>query len=99
MEELIVMSSKELDRLAILQKVINKQLKQKEAAHLLRISDRQIRTCLKRLKEEGPKGIISRKRGQRGHRRKPDQFKQSVLALMREKYEGFGPTFANEKLE
>jgi transposase len=99
MEELIAMSSKELDRLTVLQKVINKELKQKEAASLLRISGRQIRTCLKRLKEEGAKGVISRKRGQRGHRRKPDQFKQSVLALMKEKYEGFGPTFAKEKLE
>lgn len=99
MEELIAMSSKELDRLAILQKVIDKELKQKEAASLLKISERQVRTCLKRLKTEGPKGIISRKRGQRGHRKKPDQFKQTVLALMKEKYEGFGPTFAKEKLE
>jgi hypothetical protein len=50
MEELIAMSSKELDRLTILQKVVDKELKQKEAANLLKISERQVRTCLKRPK-------------------------------------------------
>lgn len=99
MEETFIMSSKELDRYAILTQVLGKKLKQKDAARLLKISDRQTRNLLSRLKVEGKKGVISKKRGKVSNNAKPFELRKKVLHLMRTKYKGFGPTFASEKLE
>ena len=98
MGEMISMSRKDLDRLGILTRVQNKELTQLDAGRLLKITDRQVRKLLKRLKGEGPQGIVSRLVGKSGNRNKSPSFKQKVLALLREKYEGFGPTLAAEKL-
>lgn len=92
------MTHKDLDRIVILNKVMSKELTQIEAGRLLRIGERQIRKLIARLKNEGPKGIISRLVGRKGNRNKSIEFKQRVLALLKEKYEDFGPTFAAEKL-
>lgn len=99
MEEIISMTNKEVDRLKILEKVLDKTLKQKEAADLLKVDVRHIRRLLKRYKAQGPKGLISKKRGKPSNHKKSNDFKRSVLALVKEKYEGFGPTLAKEKLE
>jgi hypothetical protein len=93
------MSHKELDRYAVLSRVLGKELTQAEAAALLSIKERQIRYLLTDLKEKGPEGLISKHRGKRGNHRKTDAFRQRVLALSREQYEGFGPTFLKEKLQ
>ena len=92
------MSIKDLDRLEVLKKTLNKELTQEEAGRLLKIGSRQIRKLLLRLKQEGPSGIVSRLIGKRGNRNKPLIFKHQVFKLLKEKYEGFGPTLAAEKL-
>ena len=99
MEELLEMSKKELDRYHILQKVKEKQLTQKQAAKFLNLGERQIRNLLVQLKREGAKSLISKRRDKPGNHRKPNKLKHSVLALISEQYEGFGPTLAKEKLE
>ncbi len=98
MKEVMCMTHKDLDRIAILNKVVTKELTQLEASRLLRIGDRQVRKLIFRLRNEGPKGVISRLVGRKGNRNKPIEFKQKVLALLKEKYEDFGPTLAAEKL-
>jgi hypothetical protein len=99
MEETLEMSKKEIDRHAVLVQVQQKKLKQIEAAKILQISDRQIRNLLYELKIKGARGLISKKRGKRSNCAKPAEFKRKVLSLVASKYEGFGPTFASEKLE
>ena len=99
MEEIFTMTQKELDRHSILKKVLNKELSQVMAANLLKVSPRQTRNLLQIFKNQGSKGIISKKRGVPSNRTLPKELKQAVLALMREKYEGFGPTLAQEKLK
>ena len=94
MEGYITMSNKELDRLKVLQKVLDKHLKQREAADQLNLSVRQTKRLCKRLKEQGPKGLVSRNRGKRSNR----SLKDSILDLIYSKYSDFGPTFAHEKL-
>ena len=93
------MSAKEIDRLSILSKVMVKELKQVKAAQLLGLSTRQVRNLLNSLVKEGKRGIISKKRGVTSNRAFSKDFKSSVLALVRERYEDFGPTLASEKLE
>lgn len=96
---LIEMSQNELDRFHILTKVMAKELTQKEAATLLSIKERQVRNLLTSLKNHGADGLVSKHRGKPGNHRKTSEFRQRVLALVKEQYEGFGPTFAKEKLE
>lgn len=98
MEDILIMNQKELNRLHIIRKAIDKHLKQREAACLLKLSQRQVRRLVKRVRKESDKGIIHRLRGIRSHRMIPETIKNKVLALCRGKYEGFNPTFASEKL-
>lgn len=98
MQEILVMSKKERDKYYILQQVLEKKLKQNKAAELLKLSDRQVRNLLSTFKKEGPKGLVSKKRGKLSNRAYDVTFKKQITALIREKYPDFGPTFAQEKL-
>jgi hypothetical protein len=99
MQEIVEMSKKELDRHHIIKKLLSKQLTQKKAAELLNLkSDRQVRNLLTNYKQNGVKGLISKKRGKPSNRSYDYIFKSRVMALVREKYPDFGPTFATEKL-
>jgi len=93
-----MMNQKDLKRLHIIRKVIDKCLKQREAAELLRLSQRQVRRLVKRVREESNKGIIHRSRGKAPHRAIADKIRQKALSLCRGIYAGFNPTFASEKL-
>lgn len=98
MEDILTMSQRELKRLHVIRKAIDKRIKQREAAYLLELSQRQIRRLVKRVREESDKGIIHRLRGKQSHRAIPEGIKQKALALCRGIYAGFNPTFASEKL-
>lgn len=92
------MSTRELKRLHVIQQVTEKRLKQRKAAEYLKLSLRQIKRLVKRLREEGPRGIIHRLRGQVSNRKHPDLLKDKTLRLCRTRYRGFGPTLTQEKL-
>jgi hypothetical protein len=53
---------------------------------------------LKAYRPAGPAGLISKRRGHRSNRRKPEALRKAVLAIIREWYWDFGPTLAAEKL-
>jgi hypothetical protein len=92
------MSQKELKRLHVIRKAIEKRIKQREAAQLLELSQRQIRRLVVRVREESDKGIIHRSRGKQSHRAIAEAIRQRALALCKTRYAGFNPTFASEKL-
>jgi transposase len=96
--EWLEMSQRDRDRLKVLHGVIRKERLQKEAARLLRLSVRQVRRLVRRLKESGDRGLIHRLRGRAGNRRLPAELRQKVLAEYQRCYQGFGPTLASEKL-
>jgi Trp operon repressor len=98
MEGYIIMSNKELDRLEVLQKVLEKRLKQRDAASQLNLSIRQIKRLSKKLRDKGAQGIVSLKRGKPSNRKTSKQLKDSILDLISSKYSDFGPTLAHEKL-
>jgi len=97
-EDILTMSQKELKRLHVIRKAIDKCIKQREAAEILALSQRQIRRLVRRVREESDKGIIHRSRGKQSHRATAEAIKNKALALCRSKYLGFNPTFASEKL-
>lgn len=97
-KDIIVMTPKELKRLHIIHKVQDKKLKQVEAAGILDLSTRQVRRIVKRVKEEGDRGVVHKLRRRRSHRSIAERTKERVLGYCRGKYSGFNPTFASEKL-
>lgn len=98
-EDIIMLSQRELNNLHIIKKAVEKKVKQREAAEILLMSERQIRRLVKRIREEGDVGIAHRARGKESNRRIPEKIKSKAVRLYREKYLGFGPTLASEKLE
>lgn len=98
-KDIISMNIKELKKLNVINKVLDKRLKQKEAALLLNLSERQVRRIVKRVKQDGEMGIIHQGRGKSSNRMLPSPLRETVIKLYEEKYRDFGPTLATEKLE
>jgi len=98
METLLSMSTKELSRLEVMQRLSKKRMSQKEAGEILHLSTRQIKRLLKRYKKQGAGGLISKHRGRPAANRLSESVKKRALDLLRTKYQGFGPTLAHEKL-
>ena len=69
MEGILTMSQKEIDRLQIIKKIETKEIKVEQGAELIGISPRQTYRVLKKVKEEGSKGIIHKLRGKNSNRR------------------------------
>jgi transposase len=99
MDELITMSTKELTRLEVMQRLSDKRLSQKEAASLLRLSIRQVKRLYRKYRKEGAQGLVSQRRGKASNHRLDEQVSQRALGLLKERYSDFGPTLAHEKLE
>ncbi len=98
MDKLLEMSTKELSRLEVMQRVAKKQMSQKEAGRILDLSTRQIKRLLKAYREQGAAGLVSKHRGRKANNRLAEDVKRKALNLLKTKYQGFGPTLAHEKL-
>ena len=95
---MITMSYKESERIAIIQHTSDRALSQSEAAKRLRISVRQVKRLVKRFREAGTAGLVSRKRGKPSNNQLCPKLKDTALSLIRAHYWDFGPTLACEKL-
>lgn len=94
----IVMSVKETERIAVMDNLIAKRIKQKHAGLQLGISPRQVRRMLNRYKREGAAGLVHKGRGRIGNKAMPQEKKDQIVSLIRQQYPDFGPTLAAEKL-
>jgi len=92
------MSIDEIDALKIYEQLASRTLKQKQAAVILGLSTRQIRTTLTEYKKYGPVALVSKKRGKRSNRAYCDSIKNNATSIIRDKYTDFGPTLASEYL-
>src|SRR5262252_5753710 len=92
------MSDGELSRLEVLRDLDQGRLTTQAAAQLLGLERRQVFRLLKAYRAEGATGLISKRRGRRSNRRKPEALRRAVLTIIRQWYWDFGPTLAAEKL-
>lgn len=92
------MSRKELDQVGIFERLKVKSMKQKEAAVVLGLSERQIREKLRLFRTLGPPSLIHRLRGKPSNNQLDPELGEKALRLVTDKYSDFGPTFAAEKL-
>ncbi len=98
MDKLLPMSTKELSRVEVMQKLSEKRMSQKEAGAILDVSTRQIKRLLNTYRKKGAASLVSRQRGRQSNNRLSADVKKQALNLLKIKYQGFGPTLAHEKL-
>jgi transposase len=98
MEGILTMSQKEIDRLQIIKKIEGKEIKVEEGAQIIGISSRQTYRVLKRVKEEGSRGIIHKLRGKKSNRGYPEELKKKVIEIYRSNYDDYGPSLFSEQL-
>jgi len=96
--ETVTMSYEELDRVGVIERVIEKRLTQLEAARVLGLTSRQVRRLRRAYERDGPVGLVSKHRGRPSHRRLSAELRREAIGIIRSQYADFGPTFAHEKL-
>ena len=94
----ITMSRKELRRLPIIHKAMDKRLSQVKAAEMLDLSDRQIRRIIRKIEAGGDPAIVHANRGKESPFRFPEEHERKIMDVVEKRYYDFGPTFAAEKL-
>ena len=95
---LITMSTQELKRVEIIQKLIERRINQESVAKILSISVRQVQRLVRSYKKYGANGLISKKRGKPSNHYIPGSTKKEVIDIISMHYRDFGPTLALEKL-
>lgn len=97
-KETISMSIKETERIAIMDNLIAKRIKQKHASRQLGISIRQVQRVVKKYKRNGITALAHQGRGRVGNRAIEQEKKDAIIVLVKKHYPDFGPTFASENL-
>src|SRR6059036_2895344 len=98
MAETVPLTMGELDRLQVMSQLAERRLTRCRAAALLGLSERQIRRLYRAFVRDGAGSLASRRRGRPSNRRLAAATREQALALVRERYADFGPTFAHQKL-
>ena len=94
------MSTKEAQRLGIMEQIDKKILTLREASYELALSLSQTKKIRKRYRLEGVEGLISKHVGKISPNQTKPKIKSEIINILkREEYEGFGPTFARDKIE
>ena len=78
-KETITLSQRELDRVWMMDAVIAKRLRQREAARQPGRSVRQVKRLVRRYREAGPRGLVSGHRGKTAGNAKAPSVRQAAL--------------------
>jgi len=98
MEGILTMSQKESDRLMVISQIGTNKITVEQGSELLDISQRQIYRIIKRVKQEGTKGVIHKLRGRQSNRGYPKELKAEIIRIYRRSYPDYGPTLFSEML-
>jgi hypothetical protein len=97
--ERIAMSLEERDDLDWLKRVKEGSLTQREAALKMGVTDRWVRTLLKRMSKQGDAVVVHGLRGRPSNRKLPAKTQRQAMAILKQpEWHDFGPTFAAEQL-
>lgn len=72
---LVTMSDKELSRINVIQSVVEKRMRRRDAAHQLALTERQTQRLMNRFRESGAAGLANLRRGRPGNHRLPESLK------------------------
>src|SRR4051812_46979982 len=79
---LVTMSSTELERLALMQRVAERRTTQRMVADQLGLSLRHVERMYAAYKATGAEGLVSRKRGAASHRQMAPELREMALGLV-----------------
>jgi transposase len=96
--EILRMSRKERNRLAVMVQVKQKKLPLIKASQVLGVTYRQAKRIWQRYRQQGDAGLVHRLRGRPSLRRVAPRLRERILARYQERYGDFGPTLAAEYL-
>lgn len=96
---LVTMSDKEPRRINVIQSVVEKRMRRRDAVQQLALTERQTQRLMNRFRESGAAGLTNLRRGRPGNHRLPESLKLRVLSLLHDHYSDFGPTLAAENLD
>src|ERR1700704_6647017 len=97
--ERIAMSQQERDELDWLRRAKEGSISQREAAQKMGVSDRWVRTLLKRMSKQGDAVVVHGLRGRPSNRKLSAETQRHALAILKQPDgHDFGPTFAAEQL-
>jgi transposase len=97
-EDLITLSQREIERLRIIHKVMDRQVRQVKASELLGITDRQVRNIMVKIREKGDEAIAHGNRGRAAPNKMGAEVEDRIARIVKRRYQDFGPTLASEKL-
>ena len=97
--ETVQMSDKELERYAIIKRVVAKEVTQSFAATQLSLTVRQIKRLCAAYRQQGANGLVSKQRGVPSNRQSKPERKERIMTLVRQHYADFGPLLACEYLK
>lgn len=98
-DEVLIMGNGEVDKIYVIRNFLEGRIKRAQAAQCLKLSERQVTTLAARVREQGTIGVIHGLRGQpSNHQIDPDTLERALCAFHSPRWEGFGPTFAQEQL-
>src|SRR5271170_6987611 len=93
------MTQTDRDRLVALKKAKDKKMTQRQAAEELKISERQVRRLLLKMRTQADRGVMHGLRGRPSNRKIEEGRKQKAIGILKQEvYRGFGPTLASEYL-
>ena len=93
------MTQTDRDRLVALKKAQDGHIKQRQAAAELKVSERQVRRKIAKLRREGDQAVIHGLRGRVSNRGIDESVRKKAMEILSdEKYQDFGPTLASEYL-
>lgn len=98
MKEILTMSHQEIDKLKVIENVIDGKLTWRQAGRQLSLCLRQIGYLCARVRQQGHQGIIHRLRGRASNHRLDPALLDKAIELVKARYGDFGPTLAREKL-
>ncbi|MBC7344030.1 MAG: ISNCY family transposase [Clostridia bacterium] len=97
-ERRIALSQTELNRVLLLQRVLEGQLSVREAATIMGVSERHAWRLKARFLALGPEGLAHRNRGRKPLHAIPEELRLKVIELAQTKYKGCNYTFLSELL-
>ena len=92
------MSSIEVDRLAVIERIVERRLSRSDGALQLGITPRHMSRLVAAYKAHGKQALVSKQRGTKSNNAYSAEYRESVVELVKELYNDFGPTLAAEKL-
>lgn len=75
---LVTMSDKELNRINVIQSVVEKRMRRRDAAHQLALTERQTQRLMNRFRESSAAGLANLRRGRPGNHRLPESLKLRI---------------------